>query len=300
MLGVEPLDGPHGLPVVTELPVVVVLHDEAAGRPRPVHDGRPPRRVERAAGGELVGGREQDGPVAVVQPVDPGAVRVHAERPGADAVGGEEVAVEGQPVLLRRPGAAHHLREEPQPVRGPRAQHDALRACPHPAHPGQIAGQGPPQLWPPLRIARPERVVGGGGQRPARRAQPGGAREHRGVRPSLDEVVDRAGGVLAGGRPVYRGGRGDRGGPFGDPGPRALAGGEPPLRDQLRVGVGDGVAGQPQIGGERTVGRQPGPRGEPPAAHRVPQGGHQDGAAVAGAGELQRQIAAQDLGGIDP
>ncbi len=31
-----------------------------------------------------MGGREEYGPVAAGEPVDPGAVRVHAERPGAD------------------------------------------------------------------------------------------------------------------------------------------------------------------------------------------------------------------------
>ncbi|SCE61452.1 hypothetical protein GA0115253_109476 [Streptomyces sp. Termitarium-T10T-6] len=119
MLGIESLDGPHGLPVVAELPVVVVLDDEPAGGPGPVDDGRPPRGVQRPAGGELVGGREEYGPVAAGEPVDPGAVRVHAERPGADPVGGEQLAVEGQPVRLRRPRPADHLREQPQPVRGP-------------------------------------------------------------------------------------------------------------------------------------------------------------------------------------
>lgn len=297
MLGIEPLDGPHGLPVVAELPVVVVLDDEPAGGPGPVDDGCPPRGVQGPAGGELVGGREEDGPVAAGEPVDPGAVRVHAERPGADTVGGEQLAVEGQPVLLRRPRSADHVREQPQPVRGARAEHDALRRGPHPAHPGEIAGQGPPQLGPPVRIAGPERVVGSGGQRPPGRGEPGGAREDRRVRLPLDEVMNRAGDALGGTGPVHRG---HGGGPLGDPGPRPLAGGQPPFRDQLRVRVGDGVAGQAQVGGEGTVGRQPGARGEPPAAHGLTQGIHQQGPAVSGAGEFQGQIAPQDLRRIDP
>lgn len=109
--------------------------------------------------------------------------------------------------------------------------------------------------------------------------------------------MDRAGGALGGARPVHGG---DRDGPLGDPGPRALAGGEPPLRDQLGVRVGDGVAGEAEIGGEGTVGRQPGAGREPPAAHGVAQRVHQQGPAVTGPGEFQWQIAAQDLRRIDP
>ncbi|CAM5317195.1 hypothetical protein SCYAM73S_04536 [Streptomyces cyaneofuscatus] len=297
MLGVEPLNGAHGLPVVAELPVVVVLHDEPARGPRPVDHRRAPRRVQGPAGRELMGGRQQDGPVAAGQFTDPGPVPVDAHGPGADAVRGEQPAVEGQPVRLRRPRPAHHLRQEPQPVRGARAEDDAFRGGPHPAYPGQICGQCPPQLGPPVRIAGPERVVGGGGERPPRGGQPGGTREGGGVRLPLDQVVDGAGGAFRGAGAV---GRGDGRGPLGDPGARALAGGEPALRDELRVGVGDGVTGEPQVGGEGTVRRQPRTRSEPPAADGLAECAHQDGPAIARTGELQRQITAQDLRRIDP
>ena len=57
---VEALEGADRLAVVAELAVVVVLQDQAAGAPGPVDGGGPPVGVQRDAGGELVGGGQQD------------------------------------------------------------------------------------------------------------------------------------------------------------------------------------------------------------------------------------------------
>ncbi|SCD41823.1 hypothetical protein GA0115246_101521, partial [Streptomyces sp. SolWspMP-sol7th] len=97
-LGVEPLQGPHGLPVVAELAVVVVLKDQPVVRPRPVHERGPALRQQRAPGGELVARREEH--------------RVGAGRREGDGAVGVEREHDDP-----HPGRAQNPPVHPQPVR---------------------------------------------------------------------------------------------------------------------------------------------------------------------------------------
>lgn len=64
MLRRDPLQGAHGMAVVAELGVVVVLHDQAVRLPCPVGEFGAAGRGEDDAGGELVGRCHDRGPDA--------------------------------------------------------------------------------------------------------------------------------------------------------------------------------------------------------------------------------------------
>ena len=63
--------------------------------------------------------------------------------------------------------------------------------------------------------------------------------------------------------------------PLGHPGPRSGPSRQPALGDQLVVHPDDGVAGDPQIGGEATTRRQHRARDQCTGSHRLPQRGFQ-------------------------
>jgi hypothetical protein len=89
-------------------------------------------------------------------------------------------------------------------------------------------------------------------------------------------------------------------GALGDPGARALACRQPALGHEFRVRVGDRVASDAQVGGERAIRGQTGARGEPSTADGLAQGPDQGGASAARTGQFQMQVGADALGRIDP
>ena len=129
------------------------------------------------------------------------------------------------------------------------ADDDPLRFGVHPTHPGHVIGHGGAQLEHAAGIAVAEGVVRRSGQRSARRGEPLRAGEVCEVGRSRHQAV--RGAVLR----QPRTGRGlrrpPRFGPHGHPRAGTLLGGEPALGDQLGIGVGDGVAGDAEIGRQR-------------------------------------------------
>ena len=137
----------------------------------------------------------------------------------------------------------------------------------HPAGPGQVVGERPPELDPAARVAvarwpRPARLAGPG----ASAATQADAREGAEVGRARPEVEAR--------RPRLRLGVGVAvvaDWPLRDAGARAGPGLEPALGDQLGVGPGDRVARDAEVAGEGPRRRQPDARGEPPVAHGLAQ-----------------------------
>jgi len=280
------------LAVVTELAVVVVLEDQAATGSSPVHRRHPALRVQRAAGRELMGRREQGDPLLTGQFLSVGTMFVERERDGPHGRRVQNGPMKRQPVRLHRQRAAQNSATEQQPQRmsHPGAHHDPLRGGSHATGPGQVLGQHPAQFKAAAWIAWAEGVVGGGGHRAAGRGQPGWARERGGIGLPLAQVVRY--------RRRARGGLGHTRGSDGfGPGRHlragALPGDQPALGDQLGVGIGDRVPGQPEIGREGPVGRQPGARNQSAVPDRVTQRPDQRGPSTARAGQLQVQVPAQ-------
>ena len=156
-----------------------------------------------------------------------------------------------------------------------------------PAGPRQIVREDGAQFYPAEGVAVAEGVVRRRGQSAAGRGEPLRAGKLREVRRARQQAVRGT----ARGRP--RAGSGGRGrarlGPPGHPGAGALLGGEPALGDQFGVGVGHGVPGDAEVGGERTGRRQPGAGHQTPRAHGLAQGVHEPGAQP-GSVQVQMQV----------
>ncbi|GFN04508.1 hypothetical protein GCM10010298_57200 [Streptomyces microflavus] len=102
-----PLQVAHGMAVVAELGVVVVLHDQAVHLPCPVGEFGAAGGGEDDAGGELVGRGHDHGPggSGLMQEVDAQAVLVHGYRDGGQPCGGHgEVELRPAGVLDRHVG----------------------------------------------------------------------------------------------------------------------------------------------------------------------------------------------------
>ncbi len=265
--------------------------------------------MQRAAGRKLVRGREQYGPLPP-EYVHARAVPVQRQRHRPHPGRREQLPVEAQPVRLHAQWTAQHparalaavaalAEQQPQGVREARADDDPVRLGPHATRACQIFRQRLPQLPPPGRIPGPERLTRRGLQRPAVRGRPGGPRERGGVGRALPQIVPRP---TRAGRCFHRGpyGAAQRLRPLGDPGPGTLTGGQPALRDQLRVRVGHRVAGHTQVGGERTVRRQARARSQPSAAYGLPQRPDQRGPPPARTRQFKVQVGTDPLRGIDP
>ena len=85
------------------------------------------------------------------------------------------------------------------------------------------------------------------------------------------------------------------------PGARALPRRQPALGDQLGVGLGDGVAGQSEVGRQRPRRRQHGARRQPTGPHRVTQRGEQQFPGPAGTGgdglaKIEVEVTAAGIG----
>ncbi len=136
---VESLEGADRLAVVAELPVVVVLQDQAAGAPGPVDRRGPPVGVERHPRRELVRGCQQHraGAPHRGQFAGPGAEFV--ERQAGDAQPGldKQTGVHVEPVRLdgdlAHAALPQHLPHHHQSVDEARADDDAFGVRVHTA-----------------------------------------------------------------------------------------------------------------------------------------------------------------------
>ncbi len=204
---------------------------------------------------------------------------------------GQQVAIDVEAVRLDGhrpyPPRPERLRHQRQAVVETGADDDPLRLGVHPAGPRQIVREGGAQFHPAEGVAVAEGVVRRRGQSAAGRGEPLRAGKLREVRRARQQAVRGT----APGRPRPGSGGRDpaRLGPPGHPGAGALLGGEPALGDQFGVGVGHGVAGDAEVGGERTGRRQPGAGHQPPGAHGLAQGVREPGAQP-GSGQFQMQV----------
>ena len=205
-LRVEALERADGLTVVAELPVVVVLQDQAAGGAGPVDDRRAPVRVQRDPGRVLMSRRQQHGADAVHpgQVLDPRAALVDVERRDAQPGVGQQIAVDVQAVRLDRhrphPPRLQRPGHQQQTMAEPGADHDPLRFGVHPAGPGQIARQRGAQLQPAQGVTDPEGLVRCRQQGAAGRRKPLRAGELREVGRARQQAVGRAAAGRSGGR----------------------------------------------------------------------------------------------------
>jgi len=293
-VGRERLQRAHRLPVIPELPVVVVLDH----KPGPACRFPAALRVEGHAQRELVGRGQQRG----VRPGgrrDDGAAAVDRQRPQAQALRLRDGAVGLVAVRLHgkraRPGRPQRGAGDREAVREARADHDAVGIGGDAARPRQVARQRRPQLREPAPVGVVQEPAGCGHQHLAGRRQPRAGREHGQVRYSRPQVVARSGRPRA----IMRAGlraRARIGGPaFGHGGSRAGPRGEPPLGDQLAVDLGHGVPCDPEVGGQGARGRQPGARAEAAGPDRLAQRGLK-AEADPGAGKLNVQVHAGVLG----
>ena len=174
MPGRHPLEGAHGLPVVAELPVVVVLDDQPSTRACPVGERTPPLRVQGHPGRVLVRGREDDGR-RVAQPPYRSAPFIDLHRSHGSAVVPHHVPVEGQAGVLHGDhSGVQHAREEREPLHVPGGDDDPLGRRDHPARPPQVPRQRRPQLDPAAWVPVVVRQGGRGSRWPgaARAARP--------------------------------------------------------------------------------------------------------------------------------
>jgi hypothetical protein len=167
---------------------------------------------------------------------------------------------------------AQHLAHQAEALGETGAHDDAVRAGEDAARPRQIVRERLAELDSATRVAVAERAPRDRRERPSHRADPGCGRERGQIGHAGPKVVAR---------PPRRGRLADRAGTVartsGDPGARALTGGQPALGHQLAVRLGDRVAGQAQVAGELSRRRQPDARHQAAGAHRVAQGRLQTG-----------------------
>ena len=198
--------------------------------------------------------------------VDPDRRRRHAH-------GGERLAEDEQPVGLDRdrPGCLGIPAE--RPGRGSRRR----AGCPRRSRltPGRSARRGPAPRYSASASRSSTRPRGSPIRRASwvRRTAPCGsppATASRGKAATSGEPGIR----LCVGTPGVRARLGGQrvGRRVDHPGACALPGCQPALGDQFGVGVGDGVAGQSEVGGERSRRRQQRARREPAGADGVAQG----------------------------
>ena len=245
VLGCERLHRPDGLAVVAELAVVVVLDDQAVGVDRPFDRAPAPLRRERDAKRELVRRREQDG-TGAPEPIDDRARPVDRKRREAHAGRSGDVAVQQVAVGLDRErvhaALALHAAEQRKRLHEAGADDDPVGRDADAADAREVSGQGFAQLGAAARVAVAECVIGRRGEGTAGGGEPGRTREQGQVGPPRAQVVTHA----RGGRGRLRGRR-RRGGVAGNARARALPRRKPPLRDQLAVGIGDGVSGDAEV-----------------------------------------------------
>ena len=248
VLGSERLHRPDRLAVVAELPVVVVLDDEPTAANGPVDRRGTPVGRERDTERELVC-RGQQHRIGVAQVAGPGAVGVHGQDPEAEPVRGR-----GRRDGPARPYSSTASVVAPRARRTPAEQTEALRepGTDHEPVGGRPARRGCARGSRRATRAARDGRAGRSSREPrtARHSARGGPRQS--IRPA-ETPPDPA--TRGAGRSGLRAACGPLAAPSGlssavrstDARARALAGGEPALGDELAVGVGDGVAGDPEI-----------------------------------------------------
>jgi hypothetical protein len=158
-----------------------------------------------------------------------------------------------------------------QTVAEARADHDVPGIGGDTPRPGQVARQRRPQCREPARVRVAKEMIGSGRQHLAGRPEPGPARERGQVRYPGTQVIARdrrLGAAVGDGAEV-------RGLTRRDGGARAGLRGQPPLRDQLTVDLGDRVAGDTQVRGQGPGRRQPHAGAQATGPDRVAQRGLQ-------------------------
>jgi hypothetical protein len=155
----------------------------------------------------------------------------------------------------------------------------------------EVGGKFAAQLFVPERITVVPDLVRGSRQNHSQRRGPGPAGERAVLGAAGAEVVAGTGSahcrrsalttILAGQRYVGD----DRAGRW----PR----GDPPLGGELRVGIDDGAARQPEVGGQAPAGGQTGPCRERSVANRVAQRLRDSGATAADWWDPQQKIEAR-------
>ena len=284
VIGRERLQRADRLPVVAELSVVVVLDHDAAPR------GHLPAaaRMKGHAQRELVRRGQQRG-VSPAGLTDDGAHRVNGHRPQAKALPGDDVTVLLVTVGLHgqggRAGRTQRAADDGQSVAEPRADHDAPGIGGDAPRPGQVPRQRRPQLWEPARVRVAEEVIGGGRQHLAGRREPGAARERGQVRYPRTQVIAGHGRLRA----AHGGGAEVRGRTRRDGGSRAGLRGQPPLRDELAVDLGDRIAGDTQVRGQGPGRRQARAGAQAPGLDRAAQRGLQT-SSHPGPGKVQVEV----------
>jgi hypothetical protein len=266
----QPLQGVHGLTVVAELAVVVVLDDEGPAALGPRQQLRAARRAQRDAERVLVGGGHRDGGLAS-ETVDHQPLLVHRDVAHGEPHLLRQGGVAGLTGVLkgegRRPLQAERLADEPEGMGVPGADEHAVGPGHHAPGTAEVVRQRLPEIVVSGRVAVAEREVGRGLHHLPGGGEPLAARERRQVRhPGAQIRRRRRGG--GGRRRCGCGGR--RGGPVGHPDPRAGPGRQVPLGDQLVIGLGDGAARDAQVTGEHPGGGQGRPRHAPHRHGRRP------------------------------
>ncbi len=210
---------------------------------------------------------------------------------GAQAGAGQQVTIDIETVRLDGycpyPPRPQCLRRQHQTVVETGANDDPLRLGVHAAGPRQIVREDGAQLEPAEGVSVAEGVMRRRGQSASGRGEPLRPGKLRQVRRARQQSVRGT----TRGRP--RSGSGGRGRarhcPPGHLGPGALLGDQPALGDQFGVGVGHGVPGDAEVGGERTGRWQPGAGHQAPRAHGLAQGIHEP-SAQPGSVEVQMQV----------
>jgi hypothetical protein len=186
--GCERLQGADRLPVITEFPVVVVLDHQAAPAGHLMAAAWMQRRAQR----ELMR-RGQQHCVRIAGRADHGAPVVDGHRPQPQSLPAGDSAVRLMTVGFDRERTcsvrAQHAADGRQPMREAAADHDAAGIGDHAAGPGQVIGQGHPQLRQAARIGIAEEMIGRGREHPARGRQPGPAREGRQIGHPGSQVI---------------------------------------------------------------------------------------------------------------
>ncbi len=288
VLGVEGLQGAHGLAVIAQLAVVVVLYDQAPGGPGPGHGRGPPVRRQGGSRRVLVGRGEHDG-AHPAQVVEAGSVLVDRQRhhgePGPPYGG----PVVGNARVLHADGGdtpgPEHPAGEVEGLAPPRAGHQVVGVGDHAPHPAEVGGQGRAQPWVPARVAVAQVGVGHRAQDLAQRGGPRATGEAGEVGAAGLEVVTGPGwegghhgsGLLAPGALRHGGGR-------------ALPGDQPALGGQLGVGVGHRAPGESEVGGQGPGGGQAVAPHQAAVPDGLPDGSFEGGPATVGPAELDVEV----------
>ena len=279
-VGRQALQRAHGLPVVAELGVVVVLEDHPVDVVRPLHQLVATGRAQHRPGRALVGRRQQHGAgTAGAQLVDPDPLRVDRRRP---TPAGRLAARCGRGPA--GPGSSSPIRS--MPCAGEGAEHER-QPLPEAAHDDRVRGVGAAGTHPPVvagehraqagrrprRCRRRGRRSAGAVHGIAQRPQPVARRERTQVGDAVAEVDSRTGAGSAGRPRPHRTAMGSAAPVIavGDPGARPDGGDDVPLGEQLLVRRDHQAPGHAQLVRQLSGRGQPLAGAQPAGPDRGPQ-----------------------------